>query len=78
MVDPKRVLASIAGDATAPASARVAAAKALLEQRDKQHSNGKALGKKALAQRAASRVGGRGSPWGDDLRWSPGAKSDVP
>jgi hypothetical protein len=34
LVDPRRVLASIAGDAAAPASARVSAAKALLGQRD--------------------------------------------
>ena len=71
-VDPKRVLASIAGDATAPASARVAAAKALLGQRDRQRSNGK-LGKKALAQRAATRAG-KNSGWGDDLNWSPGGR----
>src|SRR5262249_23304688 len=34
LVDPLRVLASVAGDATAPASARVAAARALLAARD--------------------------------------------
>jgi hypothetical protein len=72
-VDPKRVLASIAGDAAAPASARVMAAKALLGQRHKQRSNGK-LGKKALAQRAAARAGGGGSDWGNDLVWAPGRR----
>ena len=76
LVDPRRVLASIAGDADAPASARVAAAKALLDQRNppetKQPGNGKARpSKKALAQRAAASAGGRGSGWGDDLDWGP-------
>jgi hypothetical protein len=74
LVDPLRVLASVAGDAAAPASARVAAARALLAARDsagkRRPSSGKAEGKKALAARAAAMAGGRGSEWGDDLVWT--------
>lgn len=77
LVDPLRVLASVAGDATAPASARVAAARALLAARDparnRRPSNGKAEGKKALAARAAA-TAGRGSGWGDDLVWTGGRR----
>src|SRR5262249_20201776 len=76
LVDPLRVLASVAGDATAPASARVAAARALLAARDparnRRPSNGKAEGKKALAARAAA-TAGRGAGGGDDLGWPGGA-----
>src|SRR5262245_21673826 len=77
LVDPLRVLASVAGDAGAPPSARVAAARALLAARDparnERPSNGKA-GKKALAARAAATAGGRGSGWGDDLAWTGGRR----
>ena len=70
LVDPLRVLASIAGDAEAAPTARVAAAKTLLAARDPAGKPGKGKGrssKKALAQRRAARAGGRGTPWGDDL-----------
>src|SRR5262245_30307872 len=70
-VDPLRVLASVAGDAAAAPTARVAAAKALLRQHPaaiKQSGKGKArLSARVRAQRAAARAGGRGTPWGDDL-----------
>src|SRR5262245_25716412 len=71
-VDPLRVLASVAGDAAAAPTARVAAAKALLRQRGsaaiKQSGKGKArLSARVRAQRAAAHAGGRGTPWGDDL-----------
>ena len=70
MVDPLRVLASIAGDAAAAPTARVAAAKTLLAARDPAKKLGKGKGrssKKALVQSRAARAGGRGTPWGDDL-----------
>src|SRR5262245_9626499 len=72
LVDPLRVLASVASDAAAAPTARVAAAKALLRQRDpaaiKQSGKGSArLSARVRAQRAAARAGGRGTPWGDDL-----------
>jgi len=75
LINPMNILAAIAADLSAPPSARVMACRWLLTARDparmKQQSNGK-LGKKALAQRAASRAGGKDSGWGDDLVWSPG------
>ena len=70
LVDPLRVLASIAGDAAAAPTARVAAAKTLLAARDPAKKLGKGKGrssKKALVQSRAARAGGRGTPWGDDL-----------
>jgi hypothetical protein len=71
-VDPLRVLASIAADAGAAVTARVAAAKSLLAARDSKPGNGKArLPKKALAQRRAARAGGRKTGWGEDL-WPDG------
>jgi len=77
LINPRNILAAIAADLSAPPSARVMACKVLLAVRDpaglKKQSKGK-LGKKALAARAASRVGGRGSPWGSDLDWSPGGR----
>jgi hypothetical protein len=70
LVDPRRVLAAIAGDVDAPASARVAAAKALLDQRNPAGTTGKgkAEPKRVVAQRAAANAG-EGTPWGDDLDW---------
>ena len=68
LVDPRRVLASIAGDADAPASARVAAAKALLDQRSPPETKARSS-KKALAQRAAANAGGEDTSWGSDLDW---------
>ena len=73
LLDPRRVLAEIASDKNAPASARVSAAKALLEQ-TKQPDKGKAEPKRVLAQRAAATAGGMGSGWGDDLAWSSGGR----
>ena len=70
-VDPKRVLASIAGDAAAPASARVAAAKALLRQQAGMRPRRGKTSKKVLAQRAAARAG-RENEWGADLAWRGG------
>jgi len=67
LLDPRRVLAEIASDKTAPASARVSAAKALLEQRTRVVGNGKAEPKRVVAQRAAATAGGAASGWGDDL-----------
>jgi hypothetical protein len=76
LIDPRRVLAAIAADADAPATARVAAAKALLAARDPAEmkpSRGKARpSKKVRAQRAAAHAGGRGSRWGEDLAWRDG------
>ena len=77
LVNPRRVLASIAGDADAPASARVAAAKALLDQRNPPETKARSS-KKALAQRAAASAGGRGSGWGDDLDWGPNGARRPP
>ena len=76
LLDPRRVLAEIASDKNAPASARVSAAKALLEQ-TKQPDKGKAEdrpSKRVLAQGAAATAGGVGSGWGDDLAWSSGGQ----
>ena len=73
MINPMNILAAIAADLSAPATARVAAAKALLRQRDPgPPSKGKVRSsKKALAQRAAGRAGGRDTAWGDDLEPRP-------
>src|SRR5262249_6671233 len=72
LVDPLRVLASVAGDAAAPASARVAAARALLAARNpagnRRPSSSKAGGKKALAAAAAEQAAADGG-WGGDLTW---------
>jgi hypothetical protein len=73
LISPKRILAAIAADADAPASARVNAAKALLGQEPaeaKQPDKDKAearLPQRVRAQRAAASVGG--GEWGDDLVW---------
>ena len=79
LVDPRRVLASIAGDADAPASARVAAAKALLDERRNpaETKQPKAEPKRLVAQRAAASAGGAGSGWGDDLAWSNGLRLSL-
>jgi hypothetical protein len=81
LLDPRRVLAEIASDKNAPASARVAAAKALLDERRNpaETKQPKAEPKRVVAQRAAASAGGAGSGWGDDLAWSTGAnRSKVP
>jgi hypothetical protein len=82
LIDPRRILASIASDADAPASARVSAARALLlEQRGRAPAEMKQPGKdkaearpskKAAAARAAATAGGAGTLWGSDLDWSTG------
>jgi hypothetical protein len=84
-VDPMAILRAIAADLSAPASARVSAAKALLERRDlaeaKQLRHGRAgprPSKRALAQRAAATAGGVGSGWGDDLVWPDGRHRHEP
>jgi hypothetical protein len=76
LVDPRRVLASIAGDVDAPASARVSAARALLDNptAPKQPGKGKGEPKRVIAQRAAATAGGAASGWGDDLAWSSGGR----
>jgi hypothetical protein len=51
-IDPRRILASIAGDADAPASARVAAAKALLAARDQDPTEASAVAGDAVSVRA--------------------------
>jgi hypothetical protein len=75
LIDPKRILAAIACDTDAAPSARVAAAKALLGQRDrgpvevKEPGTDKAearTSKKAVAARAAA-TAGLDSDWGEDL-----------
>src|SRR5262245_53894405 len=69
MINPMNILAAIAADLSAPATARVAAAKVLLRQRDPgppRKGNARSS-KKALARRAAAHAGGRGTAWGDDL-----------
>jgi hypothetical protein len=50
LVDPRRVLASIAGDADAPPTARVAACKALLGQRDQEPAEDSAAGSDVAAR----------------------------
>jgi hypothetical protein len=71
-IDPLRILAGIAADETIAPTARVAAARTLLGQRDqpaeaKQSAKVEAqLPKKVRAQRAAA-TAGQGSAWGDDL-----------
>jgi hypothetical protein len=50
LVDPLRVLASIAGDADAPASARVAACKVLLGVRDQDPAQDSAAGSDVAAR----------------------------
>ena len=65
-----------AGDADAPASARVAAAKALLglDPTETKPGNGKARpSKKAVAARAADNAG-VDTPWGSDLAWPDGRR----
>src|SRR5262245_55510226 len=70
LVDPLRVLASIAGDAAAAPTAWVAAAKTLMAAPGQANRPGKGQGrssKKVLVQRRAARAGGRSTTWGDDL-----------
>ena len=71
LVNPRRVLASIAGDVDAPASARVAAAKALLDQRTPAGTTGKSKAepRRVVAARAAANAGGSDTQWGEDLDW---------
>jgi hypothetical protein len=81
LVDPRRVLASIAADESMPPTARVAAARTLLGQRDQgpaetkrlqgKGRTGPRLSKRVLAARAAATAGGA---WGDDLAWPDGRR----
>jgi hypothetical protein len=77
LLDPRRVLAAIAADADAPATARVNAARALLRQRDQGQAETKGKDKpgtkKAAAARAAAAAGGPASQWGSDL-WPDGRR----
>jgi hypothetical protein len=59
LVDPLRVLASIAGDADAPASARVSAAKALLAVRDQGPAEDSAVAGDAVTVRAQQLLAAR-------------------
>src|SRR5262245_7542299 len=69
LINPMNILASIAADPSAAPTARVMAIRVLLRQRNPEPPRkGRARSsKKARAQRAAARAGGRGTPWGDDL-----------
>jgi hypothetical protein len=58
-IDPRRILAAIAGDADAPASARVAACKALLTARDPERSEDSAVGGDAVSVRAQQLLAAR-------------------
>src|SRR5262245_12413169 len=66
--DPRRVLAGIAADVNAPATARVRAALALLRPTSKPAVR---PSKRVQAARAAARAGGKA--WGDDLQPDDGA-----
>jgi hypothetical protein len=59
LVDPLRVLASIAGDADAPASARVAACRALLAARAPDGPDGSATAGDAVSVRAQQLLAAR-------------------
>jgi hypothetical protein len=59
LVDPLRVLASIAGDVDAPASARVSAAKALLGQRGQGPAEDSAVAGDAVSVRAQQLLAAR-------------------
>jgi hypothetical protein len=77
-IDPLRILAGIAADETIAPTARVAAAKALLDHpaETKQPVKDKAEprpSKKAAAARAAAAAGGPASQWGSDL-WPDGRR----
>jgi hypothetical protein len=52
LINPRRILASIAGDADAPASARVAACKALLAAGDQDPAEASAIVGDAISVRA--------------------------
>jgi hypothetical protein len=58
-IDPRRILAAIAGDADAPASARVAACKALLTARDPERSEDSAVSGDAVSVRAQQLLAAR-------------------
>jgi hypothetical protein len=77
LLDPRRVLAAIAADTDAPASARVNAARALLAQSVQGQAETKGKDKpgtkKAAAARAAAAAGGPASQWGSDL-WPDGRR----
>jgi hypothetical protein len=59
LIDPRRVLASIAADADAPASARVAAAKALLAAPDQDPTEASAVAADAVSVRAQQLLAAR-------------------
>ena len=73
LLSPKRILAAIAADADAPASARVAACKVLLGQEPTEveqpaKAEARPTTKKAAEAKAAASAG-QGSEWGRDLDW---------
>jgi hypothetical protein len=59
LIDPRRILASIAGDADAPASARVAACKTLLAVRDQDPAEDSAVAGDAISVRALQLLAAR-------------------
>jgi hypothetical protein len=59
LIDPRRILASIAGDADAPASARVAACKALLAPHDPERPDHSSAGSDAVSVRAQQLLAAR-------------------
>jgi hypothetical protein len=68
LINPMNILAAIAADPSAAPTARVMAIRELRQRNPEPPSKGRARSsKKARAQRAAARAGGKGTPWGDDL-----------
>jgi hypothetical protein len=59
LIDPRRILAAIAGDADAPASARVAACKALLAPHDPEQPDHSVAGGDAVSVRAQQLLAAR-------------------
>src|SRR5262249_44183703 len=58
-IDPRRVLAAIAGDTTAPAGARVAACRALMAAQDPERSGDSAVVGDAVSVRAQQLLAAR-------------------
>ena len=58
-IDPRRVLAAIASDISAPAGARVAACRALMAARDSDEPDGSVAGSDAVSVRAQQLLAAR-------------------
>jgi hypothetical protein len=58
-IDPRRILAAIAGDSSAPAGARVAACRALMAARDPERSEDSAVAGDAVSVRAQQLLAAR-------------------